>query len=191
MKSGRQLVITSRAQWRTWLSEHYKQAQGIWLVYYKKGHPHHVSPNDITEEALCFGWIDSLPRALDNDRSQLYLAPRKAKSAWSKLNKERAERMIKAKRMTAAGLQKIKQAKLDGSWDFLVDVQAGQLPDDLAAALRKNKKAQANFDAFPPSSKRIILEWIKNAKKAETRQKRIVETVTLAAQNIKANHYRQ
>lgn len=185
------ILIKSRAEWREWLNKNHRRQEGLWVITYKKGHKLHVAAADIVEEALCFGWIDSLPRSLDNIKSQLWLAPRKAGSAWSKLNKERAERMIKAKLMTKSGLLKIKEAQKSGKWDFLNDVQNGTVPEDLAKALDKNKPALKNFNAFPPSSKRIILEWIKMAKKPETRRKRIEETVKMAAQNLRANHYRQ
>jgi uncharacterized protein YdeI (YjbR/CyaY-like superfamily) len=161
------------------------------LVTYKKHTKHYIPYNDIVEECLCFGWVDSLPRKLDEDRSKLYLAPRKKGSNWSKANKERIERLMKQKLMTKAGVAKVEQARKDGSWDFLNDVEAGKLPDDLKIALSANASALKNFEAFPPSSKRGILEWIKNAKRPETRAKRIKETVEKAAENIRANHYRQ
>lgn len=117
--------------------------------------------------------------------------PRKAKSNWSKLNRARAEKMIAAGQMRPAGQRMIDLAKQTGSWEALEEVQNLVVPKDLQALLNKNKTALKHFMAFAPSSKRIILEWILNAKKAETRQKRIEETVSLAAKNIKANHYRQ
>ena len=185
-----QVEVLSRQELRGWLVEHHRQSMGVWLISHKKSSPHYLPYDVIVEEALCFGWIDSQPRSLDDARSQVYLSPRKAASAWSKANRERAEHLIAEGLMTPAGLIKIEHAKADGQWDFLVDVQSGVIPNDLATALQANPVAEQYFTAFPPSSKRIILEWIKMAKTAETRGKRIAETVAKAELNIRANHYR-
>jgi uncharacterized protein YdeI (YjbR/CyaY-like superfamily) len=146
---------------------------------------------EAVDEALCFGWIDSKPNKRDEESYYLLFSKRSPKSNWSKANRERAKGLIKQGLMEKAGLDMIELAKKNGTWTALIDVQNSVIPDDLQQALNKNKKALSNFEAFPPSSKRIILEWILNAKKQETREKRIIETVTLAAKNIKANHYRQ
>ncbi|MEM9524702.1 MAG: YdeI/OmpD-associated family protein [Pseudomonadota bacterium] len=176
---------------RSWLSDHHTQKDGIWLISYKKHTAHHVPYGDIVEECLCFGWVDSLPRSLDDARSMLYLAPRRKGSKWSKANKARVEALVADGLMKHAGLQKIEQAKKDGAWDALNEVEAGVLPDDLKEALSGNDQARKHFEAFPPSSRCLILEWISNARKSETRIKRIHETVDKAARNIRANHYRQ
>lgn len=147
--------------------------------------------DDAVEEAICFGWVDSKPNKRDDESYYLFMAQRKPGSNWSKLNRQRAEKMIAEGRMDQAGMAMVALAKQTGTWEALEDVQNAVIPPDLAEALLANPAANANFDAFPPSSKRIILEWILNAKKPETRQKRIGETVALAAKNIKANHYRQ
>lgn len=183
--------VRSRREWRAWLEKNHASSPGVWLVNEKKPSPRHLTPDDVTEEAVCFGCIDGVPRSLDAERSMLYVAPRKPGSAWSKLSKERAERMIAGGSMRPAGAKKIAAAKKDGSWDFLVDVQAGVVPEDLARALKASPKAKAQFDSFPPSSKRIILEWIKGAKKPETRSARVEETVMMAARGLRAHHYRQ
>ncbi|MBS2031140.1 MAG: YdeI/OmpD-associated family protein [Deltaproteobacteria bacterium] len=191
-KEVQRVQIERRAELRSWLKKHHAQNEGIWLVSFKKAVPKkHVPHEAIIEEALCFGWIDSVPRSLDDERWMIRLSPRKRGSAWSKANRARAEALIRAGRMTAAGREKIEAAKADGSWDFLVDVQRNVVPPDLAAALEAHPPARDRFDAFPPSSKRIILEWIKQAKKPETRAKRVLETALKAAKNIRANHYRQ
>lgn len=188
MKQFEQVEVTSRKQWRTWLTNHHTQTDSIWLVTYKKHTGSRYLPYDeIVEEALCFGWIDSLPRKLDSDRTMLLLSPRRPKSPWSKLNKDRVTTMIGQSLMTPAGQAKIDQAKADGSWTFLDDVEALIIPDDLAAALAANSQAKEYFEAFSPSSKKGILQWIKRAKQTTTREKRIKKTVELAAQNIKAN----
>lgn len=184
--------VESREEWRAWLQANHECAESIWLVTFKKasGRPH-VSYDAVVEEALCFGWIDSLPRKLDDERTMLLLSPRKPGSAWSKTNKDRVERMTAAGKMRPAGLRKVEQAKADGSWNFLDDVEALVVPDDLAAALAEYEGAGENFAAFPTSVKRGILEWIQQAKRAETRGKRIRETAELASRNIRANQYRR
>lgn len=182
-----QVEVTSRAQWRAWLKKHHTRTTGIWLVTYKK----HVTGKylsfpDLVQEALCFGWIDSLPRKLDADRTMHYLSPRKPKSMWSAVNKRHVEELVAKGLMTAAGLRKIEAAKADGSWDTLNAVDALEMPKDLKNALAKDKTAKKHFDAFPPSARKFILYWVGSAKTAATRTKRINEVVTLAAQNIRA-----
>lgn len=181
----------TRAAWRAWLEVNHTQTEGVWLVTYKKatGKPY-LSYDEMVSEALAFGWIDSVPRKLDDARTMLYFAPRKVGSGWSKPNKERVERLIASGQMTAAGLAKVEAAKRDGSWAALDGVERLELPGDLIAALRQNTDAEANFGAFPRSVKRGILEWILNAKRPETRAKRILETATLAAKNERANQWR-
>lgn len=186
-----QVEVTSRAQWRAWLKKHHTRTTGIWLVTYKK----HVADKylsfaDLVQEALCFGWIDSLPRKLDADRTMHYLSPRKPKSMWSAVNKRHVEELVAKGLMTAAGLRKIEAAKADGSWDTLNAVDALEMPTDLKKALAKDKAAKKHFDAFPPSARKFILYWIGSAKTAATRTKRINEVVTLAAQNIRAGMQR-
>jgi uncharacterized protein YdeI (YjbR/CyaY-like superfamily) len=143
------------------------------------------------EEALCFGWIDGRLNTLDEQRYKLYLSPRKAGSVWSRFNKQRIRKLIKEGRMTSAGLAKIEAARKDGSWKTLDSIDRLEMPEDLATQLAANAAAQRNFEAFSASSKKIILFWIASAKRETTRQKRIEETVRLAAQNLKAAHDRQ
>jgi len=181
-----------RQEWRDWLAKNHVTAPGVWLIYYKKesGQPR-VDYADAVEEALCFGWIDSTANKLDDERYMQFFSPRKPKSVWSKSNKQRVARLIEQGLMMPAGLEKIEAAKQDGSWDTLNTVEDLIVPADLQAALDANESARVNFEAFSNSSRKIILWWIESAKRPETRAKRIAETVTLAAQNIKANHYRQ
>jgi len=191
VKDFSRVQIESRAEWRAWLDANHESAESIWLVTFKKssGKPY-VSYDAMVEEAVCFGWIDSLRWKLDDERSMLLLSPRKPGSAWSKVNKDRVERMNAAGKMHPAGLRKIEQSKADGSWTFLDDVEALIIPDDLVAALAEYENAEENFAAFPRSVKRGILEWIKQAKRAETRSKRVWETAELASKNVRANQYR-
>ena len=182
----------SRAEWRQWLEANYAASPGVWLVYYKK---HTDKPSvayaDAVEEALCFGWVDSRPNVLDDERYKQLFSPRKAKSPWSKLNKQRVEKLIQQGLMTSAGLEKIEAAKLDGSWSAYDAIEELTIPSDLEQALAANSIANQYFQAFSNSSKKNILWWIGCAKQPATRAKRIEETIRLAEQNIKANHYRQ
>jgi uncharacterized protein YdeI (YjbR/CyaY-like superfamily) len=182
----------TRAEWRAWLEQNHTRKEGVWLVTYKKasGKPR-VEYDESVEEALCFGWIDSKGNKLDQERSLLWFAPRKSSSNWSASNKERVERLTAAGLMTPAGLARIEAAKADGSWNALDAVEALEIPPDLETALGSYSDAGRNFEAFPRSVKRAILEWIVNAKKPETRAKRVEETARLAQENIRANQWRQ
>lgn len=185
-----QLEVTSRTDLRRWLETNHSRSTGLWLISFKKGSDHFITYHAIVEECLCFGWIDSRPRALDATRSMRYIAPRKDGSAWSKINKARVADLIENGLMTDAGLCRVSAAKADGSWSLLDDVDDGIAPADLTAALDCYPNARAHFDAFPPSSKKIILEWIKMAKRSETRRKRIQITAEKAERNERENHYR-
>ncbi|HEX8394338.1 MAG TPA: YdeI/OmpD-associated family protein [Longimicrobium sp.] len=179
-------------EWRAWLAENHDSSPGVWLVTYKRDRDRPALPYAVSvEEALCFGWVDSVRYTLDEQRAMQMFTPRKRGSQWSGLNKRRVEQLIADGRMTDAGLRKIDEAKADGSWTIYDDVEAIVIPDDLEAALRADPAADAHFRAFSDSSRKVILWWIKSARTDATRQKRIAETVRLAAQNIKANHPRK
>jgi uncharacterized protein YdeI (YjbR/CyaY-like superfamily) len=181
------IEIDSRAALRAWLETHHVQAQSIWLVSFKKGKGPYVPYDDIVEEALCFGWIDSRTARLDEARSMLLLSPRKPKSNWSKLNKLRVEKLAEVGLMAPAGLAMVELAKATGTWDALNDVDALVEPADLQAALDATPGARENWDQFPRSARRGILEWIGAAKRYVTRQARVEQTARLASQGIKAN----
>lgn len=181
------VAIASRAELRRWLEKHHRTSRGAWVVAFKKKvKDKHVDAVAIGEEALCFGWIDSLPRALDDERSMLLITPRKPRSNWSKVNKDRVARLTAAGLMTEAGLAMVEAAKASGTWTALDAVERGELPDDLRDRFARSPRALAHFEAFPPSARRGILEWINAAKRPQTRAARIEETVTLAAQNVRA-----
>ncbi len=181
----------TRVAWRNWLEAHHASATGVWLISFKKATGKaRFQYEEAVEEALCFGWIDSKPRKLDEDRSMLWFAPRKAKTGWSRPNKERVARMVQQGLMAPAGLAKVTAAKADGSWSALDAVEDLEIPADLEIALAALPRAAENFDSFPRSAKRGILEWIANAKRAETRQARVAETARLASQNERANQWK-
>lgn len=186
------VTAASRHAWRNWLKKNSQKLQHCWLVIYHLHSAHKsVYYNEAVEEAICFGWIDSKPAKRDEESYLQFFAKRKPSSNWSRANRERAEKMIRDGLMTAAGQELIDLAKQTGKWEVLESVQQNNIPPDLRIALSKNKKAKLNFEGFPPSSKRIILEWILQANQPETRKKRIDETVAKAADNLRANHYRQ
>jgi uncharacterized protein YdeI (YjbR/CyaY-like superfamily) len=181
----------SRKQWRQWLQKNYATAPHVWLILYKKNS---VTPTityvEVVEEALCFGWIDSKPNKRDEESYLLFIAPRKPKSVWSALNKKRIEKLLQQNKITKAGIEKIEAAKKDGSWAILDKIEAYEMPEQLAKAFAKNKPALKNFEQFPPGVKKQIYQWIISAKTAGTLIKRITETITLAAKNIRANQWK-
>ncbi len=178
------IYASDRKAWREWLEKSHRTSPGIWLVYYKvKRSKPSVRYSEAVKEALCFGWIDSKVKSLDEDRYQQVFTPRKPKSVWSKLNKQYIEELIEQGLMTEAGLEKIEAAKQDGSWNTLDASEALIVPVDLKQALAANETADRNFEAFSDSSKKNILFWIGSAKRPETRLKRIEQTVSSAAQN--------
>jgi uncharacterized protein YdeI (YjbR/CyaY-like superfamily) len=180
----------TRSEWRQWLKANHAKATGVWLVSYKKATgKSRLDYGEAVEEALCFGWVDSKPNKLDAERSLLWFAPRKPKTGWSRPNKIRVEQLTKAGLMQKAGLQKIEHAKLDGSWSKLDAVEDLTIPQDLIDTFARYPSSAMNFEAFPRSAKRGILEWILNAKTAPTRTKRLEETARLAAVNQRANQW--
>jgi uncharacterized protein YdeI (YjbR/CyaY-like superfamily) len=177
----------TRERWRAWLAEHHADAPRVWVVTWKRatGRPA-PSYDDLVEEALCFGWVDSTAGTLDDERSMLRFTPRKPGSGWARTNKARVERLTAAGLMAEPGLESVRRAHEDGSWTLLDDVEALVVPDDLAAALAELPPARDNFDAFPPSARRAILLWLIQAKRAETREARVRKTAELAARNERA-----
>ena len=174
---------SSRAEWREWLAAHHVELDGVWLISYKKssGKPGVLYPEAV-EEALCFGWIDSLANTLDDERYKQLFTPRRRKSPWSSLNKERVEGLIAAGLMTPAGLAKIEAAQRDGTWEIYDAVESLTVPDDLTAALAENPRADNTFRGFSPSQRKQLLWHIVSAKRPETRARRIAEIVDAAAQ---------
>lgn len=145
--------METRAQWRAWLGQHSATSAGVWLVTWSKTSPHPtLTYDDLVEEALCFGWVDSLPRGIDDERTQLRITPRKRGSNWSRLNKERIQRLTAEGLMTSAGLAVVEAAKADGSWSALDDVENLVEPDDLRAKLDDDPEARRQWDGFPRSA---------------------------------------
>ncbi len=172
----------SRAEWRAWLEANHDKASGVWLVSWrrKSGRQRTVSYEDAIEEALCFGWVDSVGGHIDDERGMLRFSPRKPGSIWARSNKERIARLEAAGLMTEAGRRVVEAARADGSWTTLDAVEDMIVPDDLAEALAARRGARAVFDAWPPSTRKIILAWLVTAKRPATRAARIEETAAAA-----------
>lgn len=173
------LVFKTRNGWRRWLEKHHKETKEIWLIHYKKqSRKHSITHFEAVEEALCFGWIDSTLKKIDEERFILRYTPRKSKSVWSKINKEKAEEMIRTGKMTPAGLEKIAEAKKRGLWDGAYTNKVKErIPFDLKQALMSDGEAWENFQGFANSYRNMYCGWVKNARTTETRQKRIAEVV--------------
>ena len=174
----------SRARWRAWLAAHHARSTAVWLVFRRTPEGRRsLSLTDAGEEALCFGWIDSTLRRIDDERSALRFTPRRPKSMWAASNKRRIRSLTARGLMRAAGLRAVARAKRDGSWTALDDVERLRVPADLARALAAVPIAKRSFAALAPSARKARLWWIESAKRPATRARRIAETVRHAALN--------
>jgi uncharacterized protein YdeI (YjbR/CyaY-like superfamily) len=172
-----------RPQWRSWLAHHHDTARGVWLCSWR-GHterPRCPYP-EVVEEALCFGWIDSTNTHLDSDRSVQLITPRKSRSAWSRLSRQRAVAMEQQGLMTDAGRAAIQAAKVNGWWTISDQVEDLIEPNDLAAALDGDPGARTHWDGFSRRARRLMLWWIVSAVQPATRAQRIATVVVKASQ---------
>ncbi len=172
-----------RAAWRNWLDRNHTSSLGVWLVF-RKGAARQLTYDAAVQEALCFGWIDSTLNPLDTHRYMQLFTPRRAKSGWSRLNKQRVAKLIAEGLMMPAGREKIAAAKRDGSWKALDEVESLKMPADFKAALDANPIARQNYDAFSPGAQKRYLFWINNAKRADTRARRVRAALALLAKNV-------
>jgi uncharacterized protein YdeI (YjbR/CyaY-like superfamily) len=187
MKELNELYFTSRNEWRQWLKKNHSKYTGIWFIYYKDhtGKPS-IPYEDSVEEALCFGWIDSIIKKIDDDRYARKFTIRKNDSKWSELNKRRVNKLIKSGLMTEAGMQKINAAKSSGNWEKVIRIPPFEdPPPEFQAALEKNDLARNNFFNLANSYRRQYIGWISTAKKEETRNKRLIEAIKLLEKNQK------
>jgi uncharacterized protein YdeI (YjbR/CyaY-like superfamily) len=176
-----------RSTWRAWLEANHLAARGAWLVTWRpRTGRASLDYEAAVEEALCFGWVDSTGGRVDDERGKLYFAPRKPRSVWAASNRARVERLIEEGRMAPAGLAAIERAKANGSWSVLEAAERMEIPDDLAVAFGGRPPAAANFAAFPPSARRMLLAWVAVARRPETRAARIAEIADAAARNERA-----
>ena len=183
----KQYYFKSGSEWRKWLSINHRQDESIELIFYKKGTGKPTMDyNTAVEEALCFGWIDSIKKRLDDERYTFRFSPRKDNSKWSESNKKRVAKLVKEKRITKYGLAKINAAKKNGMWD---KPDRPEIPDELpkvfAKALRKNKKAESNFNSLAPSYRKQYIAWIATAKQESTVVKRLNEAIQLLEEGRK------
>lgn len=187
MELEKALYFRNRYRWREWLGKNHDTAQEIWLFHYKKNSGKAgITYDEAVEEAICFGWIDGKLKSIDNEKFILRYSPRKSRSVWSKLNKERAEKLIKTGRMTDTGLAKIEEAKKNGYWDkAYTNKKKDEIPDDLKDALLKDIDAWSNFNGFANSYRNMYIGWVQSAKAEETRQRRIAEVVGRSLLNKK------
>ena len=192
LKDLPQFQPKSRKAWRAWLQKHHASSTGIWLVYAKKhtGIPT-LTYEESVEEALCFGWIDSLRHPVDDKLWRMVFTPRKPKSAWSGPNRVRVAAMIKAGLMTEAGMKMVTLAKKTGTWEALQHVEQLQTPADLQKAIDANPKAKKHWPAYAPGLKKIFFYRLNSAKRAETRTRRIAAIVGIIARNLTLKDLRE
>ncbi|UCG63014.1 MAG: YdeI/OmpD-associated family protein [Candidatus Zixiibacteriota bacterium] len=179
--------MKSRAEWRRWLSKNYNRSSGVWLVFYKRhsGKPT-LEYDDAVEEALCFGWIDSTIRKIDDEKYVRKFTPRNPNSRWSEPNKKRVNKLIRQGLMTDAGLARVKDGKKSGAWNKPDRPTISlELPPELETALAKNEKAKAFFDQLAPSSRKQYIGWVFMAKRPETKARRVAESIKLLEQGKK------
>jgi uncharacterized protein YdeI (YjbR/CyaY-like superfamily) len=163
-------------EWRKWLEKNHEKKEAVWLLYYKKasGKPS-ITWSESVDQALCFGWIDSKHVGIDEEKSKQYFCKRKAKSTWSKINKQKIEKLIAEGLMSEAGLKSIEIAKVNRSWSYLDDIDDLIIPPDLALLFKKNKQAKERYEKLSISAKKYLLYKLKSAKRPETRMKVIDE----------------
>ncbi|CAH0310567.1 MULTISPECIES: YdeI family protein [unclassified Pedobacter] len=172
-------------EWRDWLATNHELKSSVWLVYGKKGSGlPSITWSEAVDEALCFGWIDSIKKPIDKERFMQFFCKRKPKSIWSKINKEKVKRLLAQKLIAKAGLEAIKKAKQNGAWTVLDAVETLKIPKDLALEFKNSKNAKIFFLGLSKSAKKAILQWIVLAKRAETRQNRILELVKSSSEKV-------
>ena len=175
------------AAWRAWLAANCDAARGVWVASWRKGSGRDpIAYEDLVEEAICFGWIDSTVNILDDERGLQLMTPRKAKSAWTRLNRQRAGAMEAEGRMAAAGRRAVEAARANGWWTIYDSVEDLVEPDDLARALDAIPTARTAWDGFPPSARKQMLWWVVSAGKPETRTSRIAKIVAEAEHGRRA-----
>lgn len=179
----------TQIEWRNWLEKNHLIEDYVWLVQYKKSSTTpSISWSDAVDEALCFGWIDSIKKKLDDERSVQFFSKRKAQGTWSKINKVKVERLMAEGLMADAGLKMIEIAKQNGSWTILDEVEELIIPKDLETAFSAHPNSKDFFLSLNKTRKKMILQWIVLAKRSETREKRISEIAELASQELTPKH---
>jgi len=191
MKDVEDYCPDSKEEWRKWLELNQNKKGAVWLVFYKKNSPNHnLSWSESVDEALCYGWIDSTKKAIDSEKYKQYFSKRKAKSNWSKINKDKVITLIDQGLMEEEGYKSIEIAKENGSWTILDGVEALTIPEDLKKEFTNYKDSAEYFDSLSKSVKKILLYWVVSAKRSETRQKRIIEVAENAGRKLKPKQFR-
>ena len=181
------LDVSTAAEWRSWLDKHHLTKQEVWLVFHRQGSGvPSISYGDALDEALAYGWIDSLIRKINDEKYVRKFTPRELGSIWSSLNVGHVNRLKKEGRMTKWGLEAFAKRTGEISQMEKINAEGVKVPSDLTAALKKNKTAWTNFQTFGPGHKKRYLIWISGAKRSETRKKRIDEAVVLISRNVKS-----
>ena len=176
---------------RKWLELNHNKKDAVWLIFYKKKSPNYnLSWSESVDEALCFGWIDSTKKSIDSEKYKQYFSKRKAKSNWSKINKDKVKTLIDQGLMEEQGYKSIEIAKENGSWTILDEVEALIIPEDLKEEFANYKGSIEYFDSQSKSVKKGLLHWVVAAKRKETRQKRILEIVENASNHLKPKQFR-
>ncbi len=178
----------SLEEWRSWLNMNHIEEETLWVVIQKKASKKPgIRYEEAVLEAVSHGWIDGQVKRLNDDEFMQRYTPRRTGSIWSKSNRQRAERLIREGKMTEKGLRAVEDAKKNGQWEKAYARQSGmtEIPHDLLTALKKDKKAERNFKAFPPYAKYMYVHWINEAKREDTRERRINTVVVRSKQNLK------
>jgi len=191
MKDVEDYCPSDKQDWRKWLELNHNKKESVWLIFYKKKSPNYnLNWSESVDEALCFGWIDSVKKTIDTEKYIQYFSRRKAKSNWSKINKDKVQILIEQELMKEEGYKSIEIAKENGSWTFLDEVEALLIPEDLKGEFVNYKGSMEYFDSLSKSAKKILLYWIVSAKRKETRQNRILEIAENASKNLKPKQFR-
>ena len=182
-----ELYFKNEAEWREWLHHNHQNFNGVHLIFYKVDHEmDSMRWEEAVKVAICYGWIDSTVRSLGEGKRKQYFTPRNPKSEWSALNKRYVDELTESNLMHKSGMQVIELAKENGSWTGLDDVEKEIIPKDLQKVFNRNKKAFSNYKGFAPSYRKSYLYWLNQAKREETRQKRIEEIISLCKANKKS-----
>ncbi|MEE9430050.1 MAG: YdeI/OmpD-associated family protein [Melioribacteraceae bacterium] len=191
MKDGEDYCPSDKQDWKKWLELNHNKKEAIWLIFYKKKSPNYnLNWSESVDEALCFGWIDSVKKSIDTEKYKQYFSKRKAKSTWSKINKDKVKTLFDQGLMKEEGYKSIEIAKENGSWTFLDEVEALVIPEDFKKEFTNYKGSMEYFDSLSKSAKKILLYWVVSAKRKETRQKRILEIAENASKNLKPKQFR-
>lgn len=191
MTHKQEIYFRNDNEWRIWLHDNHKLNSGIYLIFYKlEMENESMRWEEAVRVALCYGWIDSTVKSLGDGKRRQYFCPRRPKSVWSKLNKTYIKTLIENGLMHESGHESIKRAKTNGSWVALDDVENGVVPNDLKKVFDIHSEAFQNFNCFTRGQRKSYLYWLNQAKRQETREKRITEIVRLCKENIKSRNTR-